>query len=96
MCFCEDCNPEFRFRRLDGDEGIISSGFNVRTITYDPDERRRYLAKLMGIRFVFVTEGTARKFHFAALTVTLGGMKDVNNLSFLPVRIYVFVICAYS
>jgi len=68
----EECNPEFRFQRIDGEEGTISSGFNFRTITYDTDEQTRYLAKLMGIRFVFLTEGSAGKFNFAALTVTLG------------------------
>lgn len=68
----EECNPEFSFQRIDGADGTISSGFNFRTITYDTNEESRHLAKLMGIRFVFIAEGTAGKFNFAALTVTLG------------------------
>ena len=68
------CNPEWIFERIDGQDGTISSGFNFRTVLYDTQEGSRYLSKLYGIRFVFVTEGTAGKFTFAALTVTLGGM----------------------
>ena len=95
LCFCAECNPDFRFQRIDGREGSISSGFNFRTIHYDTDEQTRYLAKLMGIRFVFVTEGTAGKFNFAALTVTLGGKKHAKNVLFPPVKVYGSVIFVY-
>merc|ERR1712228_521471 len=66
------CNPEWNFKRIDGQDESISSGFNYRTVTYDTTEGSRSLAKLYGIRFVFVTEGTAGRFSFAAATVTFG------------------------
>merc|ERR1712156_75868 len=67
-----------------------SSGFNFRTVLYDTQEGSRYLSKLYGIRFVFVTEGTAGKFTFAALTVTLGA-----GLAYLGVAAIVAdVVCS--
>lgn len=77
LCLPTECNPEWTFERIDGQESTISSGFNFRTVTYDTSEGSRYLTKLYGIRFVFVTDGTAGKFNFAALTVTFGGMQRV-------------------
>jgi len=68
----KECKPRYRFQRMDGDEGSISTGFNIRTITYDTDGRTRYLEKRMGIRFVFIIQGIAGRFNFAALTVTAG------------------------
>merc|ERR1712173_168811 len=66
------CNPEWNFKRIDGQDESMSSGFNYRTVTYDTTENSRSLAKLYGIRFVFVTEGTAGRFSVAAMTVTFG------------------------
>jgi len=68
----KECKPRYRFQRMDGDEGSISTGFNIRTITYGTDGRTRYLEKRMGIRFVFIIQGIAGRFNFAALTVTAG------------------------
>eukprot|EP01083_Nonionella_stella_P125466 379507_1 len=67
-----ECNPSYKFKRIDGEEGTISSGYNYRTVTYDTSERSRYLRKYYGIRFIFITDGTARQFNIAVLTVTLG------------------------
>ena len=79
--FSTECNPEWSFERIDGQDGTISSGFNFRAVTYDTSEGSRSLSKLWGIRFVFVTEGTAGKFNFAALTVTFGGKPRQRALS---------------
>ena len=68
----DECNPDFEFMRIDGEEGTISSGYNFRTVTYDTTGTRRYLRKYYGLRFIFVAEGIAGKFDFAALTVTFG------------------------
>lgn len=68
------CDPEWNFNRIDGQDpdASFSSGFNYRTVTYDTTEGSRSLAKLYGIRFVFVIEGTAGKFSFVATSVTFG------------------------
>ena len=67
-----DCNPEFEFIRIDGADGTISTGYNFRTVTYDVTGTQRYLRKYYGLRFIFVTEGIAGQFDFAAMTVTFG------------------------
>jgi hypothetical protein len=74
------CKPEWKFSRIDGEKNTISTGFNYRTVSYDPSGERRRLRKLFGIRIVFLQSGVGGRFDFAALTVTFGA-----GLSFLGI-----------
>lgn len=66
------CNPTYTFKRIDAEADSISYGYNFRAVDYNVFGTYRMLRKLYGVRAVFLTEGEAGKFSFAALTVTFG------------------------
>eukprot|EP01084_Bolivina_argentea_P035511 65863_1 len=69
----KDCIPDFKFERIDNDgDGIVSEGFNFRTVVYENNSTIRELKKLYGIRITFTSSGRGGRFSFAALTLTLG------------------------
>ena len=69
----EECEPTFTFERIDNDgDGIVSEGFNFRTVVYENNSTVRELKKLYGIRLTFTSSGRGGQFSFVALTVTLG------------------------
>jgi len=78
------CNPSYKFKRIDNELDSISPGYNFRTVDYNVVGDFRMLRKLYGVRVVFVTEGSAGKFSFAALTVTFGaGIAYLGIASFI-------------
>ena len=69
----DDCIPTFTFERVDNDgDGIVSEGFNFRTVVYENNSTIRELKKLYGIRITFTSSGRGGIFSFVALTITLG------------------------
>lgn len=69
----DDCIPTFTFERVDNDgDGIVSEGFNFRTVVYENSSTTRELKKLYGVRITFTSSGRGGRFSFVALTVTLG------------------------
>ncbi|ETO29870.1 P2X receptor subunit, partial [Reticulomyxa filosa] len=72
----DKCNPTFQFQRLDNSTNSVSLG--------NPTGTNRRLRKLIGVRFVFVVDGKAGKFSFAALSVTFGaGLAYIGIASFI-------------
>ena len=68
-----DCIPTFTFERIDNDgDGIVSEGFNFRTLVYENNSTIRELKKLYGIRIAFTSTGRASMFSFLALSITFG------------------------
>eukprot|EP01084_Bolivina_argentea_P181873 314071_1 len=67
-----ECNPRYTMTRIDDEPDTISTGYNFRTVEYDTNEQFRFLKKLYGIRVIFICEGRAGRFDWAALTVTFG------------------------
>lgn len=69
------CQPTWAFSRIDKTETdqILSTGFNFRTVQYaDASENERLLKKLYGVRVVVSIYGTANRFGFVPLLISLG------------------------
>ena len=69
----EKCLPEISFSRVDNEgDGVVSTGFNFRSVYYENNSTLRELKKLYGLRLVFISSGRAGKFHIVPLCITLG------------------------
>ena len=66
------CNPKWKFKRIDNEADSISYGYNFRSVSYDVTADYRLLRKLIGIRVILITDGTAGKFDLPTLTITFG------------------------
>ena len=69
-----ECDPDYKWYRLDGSDDTITHGYNFRTAIYDfnGEYDERTLRKFHGIRIIFVVSGQGGKFDILTLTITLG------------------------
>jgi len=44
------CNPNWQFKRIDGEKNTISKGYNFRDVNYNVFGNARRLRKLLGVR----------------------------------------------
>eukprot|EP01084_Bolivina_argentea_P111005 198153_1 len=67
------CNPTWNFKRIDENNGkTVSSGYHFRSADYNEMGTARRLKYFRGLRVIFVVDGIAGKFSFAALLITIG------------------------
>jgi len=81
------CQPQFRFSRIDDPSSNFSTGFNFRmaykSTTGASFEETRELYKYLGIRIIFNLYGTAGKFNVIPLLLTLGAGVGLLSISTL-------------
>eukprot|EP01083_Nonionella_stella_P097817 274987_1 len=69
----DECMPQFNFERIDNEgDGIVSEGYNFRTVVYENNSTLRELKKLYGVRITFTSSGRGGQFSMLALSITLG------------------------
>eukprot|EP01083_Nonionella_stella_P303949 1054074_1 len=69
----DECMPQFNFERIDNEgDGIVSEGYNFRTVVYENNSTLRELKKLYGVRITFTSSGRGGQVSMLDLSITLG------------------------